>query len=410
MEASAKTGGGSAKARGQIAVGVDAGSSRTRCLILSLENGRLHYLGCGKAVSKGWRKGRVADRKSVSDSISAAVREAEKHAGVQVESAVVGVGGPTVYGFDNQSVYKFPRPREVAADEMSFVVEQASKAGLENDRMIMHACPQYFTVDGEPGYRDPKGLKCSRLVASVHLVTTSTQETHNIVSAMHQAHLAVEETVFEPLAGAYASVLPNERSRGVAVVDIGMQSTDIVVYDGDALVHSISLPICSDHLTKDVAWGLSVSYEDAEALKTQYGCAILGLTSDNSSIVVPSADGREARELPRLELNKILDARAEELFLYVSAEIARAGMQKSLLEGVVLTGSAALLNGMLDMAERVMNCQARKGLTLGVKHFPSEINTPAWSTASGLAMYAARLKLRKEEKRRAPGLLGLVMS
>ncbi len=96
--------------------------------------------------------------------------------------------------------------------------------------------------------------------------------------------------------------------------------------------------------------------------------------------------------------------------LYVSAEIARAGMRKSLLEGVVLTGSAALLNGMLDMAERVMNCQARKGLTLGVKHFPSEINTPAWSTASGLAMYAARLKLRKEEKRRAPGLLGLVMS
>ena len=393
----------------QIVVGLDAGSSRTRCVIFALRNGRLRFLGCGEATSQGWHKGRVADQKQVSDSILAAVRRAEEHAGVQVESAVAGVGGPAVFGFDNHWTYRFPRPREVASDEMTFAVEQACNVALESDRMILHVCPQYFTVDGQPGYRDPEGVTCSRLEANVHLVTTSTQETQSTVSSMHQAHLAVDETVFEPLAGAYASVLHNERSRGVAVVDVGMDSTDLVVYEGDALVHSISLPICGDHLTRDVAWGLCVSYEDAEDLKKQYGCAILGLTSDNSSIVVPSPEDREPRELPRLKLNRILDARAEELFLYVGAEIARVGMQKSLLEGVVLTGAAALLNGMLDMAERVLNCQARKGLTVGVEDFPAEINTPAWTTASGLAMYGARLKLRGKKKRKAPGILGLVM-
>ena len=142
------------------------------------------------------------------------------------------MGGPTIHGFDNHWAYKFHRPREVASDEMAFAMEQASKVSLESDRMILHVCPQYFTVDGQPGYRDPKGLACSRLEANVHLVTTSTQETHSIVSAMHQAHLVVEETVLEPLAAAYASVLDDERSRGVALVDLGKHSTDLVIYDG----------------------------------------------------------------------------------------------------------------------------------------------------------------------------------
>ncbi len=392
-----------------LASGVDAGSWRTRCVVLALEGDYLRYLGHGEARSSGWHKGRVADQKRVSDAIQEAVRAAEQIAEVAVESAVVGVGGPTVYGFDSHWAYRFPRPREVAGDEMAFAIEQAARVSLEHDRMILHICPQFFTVDGRPGFTDPTGVECSRLEANVHLITTSTQETHSVVSAMHQAHIAVEETVYEPLAAAYAAVLPQERSRGIAVVDIGMQSTDLVIYEGDALVHSVSLPVSGDHLTRDAAWGLCIAYEDAEDLKTEYGCAILGLTADNSSIVVPAREQREAREVSRRDLNRILDARSEELFAYVGAEVARVGMERSLLEGVVLTGAATLLNGMLDMAERVLNCQARKGLPLGVKDLPAELNSPEWTTAVGLAMYSARLKIRREKRRRPPGLLGLIL-
>lgn len=392
-----------------LASGIDAGSWRTRCVVLALEGDSLRYLGHGEARSSGWHKGRVGDQKRVSEAIQEAVRAAEQTAGVPVESAVVGVGGPTVYGFDSHWAYRFARPREVAADEMAFAIEQAARVSLEHDRMILHICPQFFTVDGRPGYTDPTGVECSRLEANVHLVTTSTQETQNVVTAMHQAHVAVEETVYEPLAAAYAAVLPKERSRGIAVVDIGMQSTDLVIYEGDALVHSVSLPVSGDHLTRDAAWGLCIAYEDAEDLKIEYGCAILGLTADNSSVVVPPREQREAREVSRRDLNQILDARSEELFSYVGAEVARVGMERSLLEGVVLTGAATLLNGMLDMAERVLNCQARKGLPLGVKDLPAELNSPEWTTAVGLAMYSARLKIRREKRRRPPGLLGLIL-
>ncbi|MCW5978875.1 MAG: cell division protein FtsA [Bryobacteraceae bacterium] len=393
----------------QLAVGIDAGSWRSRCAVLAVDDGALRFLGCGDAPAGGWYRGRVSDQGRVAASIHAAVRAAEADAGVQVESGVLGVGGPTVQGLDSHWAYRFPRPREISYEEMSYAIEQGANLNLESDRMILHVCPQFFTVDGHPGYTDPRGLACSRLEANVHLVTTSTQETQNIVSAMHQAHLSVEETVFEPLAAAYASVLPDERSRGVAVIDIGMQSTDLVIYEGDALVHATSIRISGDHLTRDVACGLGVSYEDAEDLKKDYGCALLGLTGDNSSVVVPAHDGRQAREVSRRDLNRVLDARAEELFVYTAAEIARVGMEKSLLEGVVLTGSAILLNGMLDMAERVLNCQARNGLAVGIKDLPVDVNTPAWTASFGLAMYSARLKLRKESKRKAPGLLELVL-
>ncbi len=393
----------------KVVAGLDVGSSLTRCMVLGLEDNKLCYLSHGEAPGAGWSKGRVTDRARLSASILAAVGQVTSSPEIQLESVVVGVGGPPVYGFNHHWPYQFGRPREIDASDLQFAVERATDVNLENDRMILHVCPQDFTVDGRARYHFPRGATCTRLDANVHLVTTSTLETQAVVAAVHQAHLAVDETVFEPLAAAYAAVLQDDRSRGVAVLDIGLQSTDLVVYDGDALVHSRSLPICGDHFTKDVAWGFTISYEDADALKCEYGCAMLGLTADNSIIVVQSGEEREPVNAPRRRLTEILEARAEELFLYVEAELRYCGMEQSLVEGIVLVGGGSKLPGMCDMAERVLNCQARKGLTVGVMDFPEECDDPTWTTAAGLAMYAARLRHRGSRRRRAPGLLGLVL-
>ena len=215
--------------------------------------------------------------------------------------------------------------------------------------------------------------------------------------------------MFEPVAAAYAAVESAERARGVAVVDIGAQSTDLVVYEGEAMVRAATIPIAGDHLTRDVAYGLTVSFEDAEALKREYGCAILGLTSDNSLIEVPSPAGRPPREASRKLLNEILEARAEELFLYVRNELARVGMDNQLLEGLVLTGGGARLNGMCDIAEKVVNCPVRNGLPAGIADWPDELNDAAWCAAAGLAMYSAKLKTRREWKKTVPGLMNLVL-
>jgi cell division protein FtsA len=126
-------------------------------------------------------------------------------------------------------------------------------------------------------------------------------------------------------------------------------------------------------------------------------------------IEVPSPEGRAPREARRSELIDVLEARAEELFLHVRSELQRVGMERSLMEGLLLTGGGALLQGMWDMAERVLNCQAGSGLAQGIAKWPEELESPAWTTAAGLAMYSAKVKLHRPPKRRARGLMGLVM-
>ncbi len=375
----------------------------------ALEGDQVRYLGHGLAPAAGWAKGRITDQEALAESIRAAVSDAERGAQISVEGVTIGVGGLSVCGAQSRGVYEFGRPREVDADDLAYAVKLAADVQLERDRMLLHVLPQDFTLDGRSGYRKPHTGICSRLEANVHIVTGSLQEHQAVISGAHLAGLVVEETVFEPLAAAYACLSQDDRARGVALIDLGLHSTDLVIYDGDALLLAASIPVWADHLTRDIAAIFKVTYEDAECLKQQYGCALLGLTSDSSLIEVPSPEGRPAREARRSELNEILEARAEELFIHVRAELQRVGMERSLLEGIVLTGGGALLNGMCDMAERVLNCQAGNGLARAFGDWPEELKTPVWTTAAGLALYSAKLKLHQPSRRRMSGLMGLVV-
>lgn len=396
-------------ARYQVCAGLDAGSSRTRCVLSALEGDRIRYLSHGVAASAGWHKGRVVDQPAVAESMRAAMMDAERRAGVSAESIALGIGGVHVQGAQSHGLYEFGRPRELTPSDLTYAAELACDVLLEHDRMLLHVLPQDFTLDGRAGYRKPNRGVCSRLEAHAHIVTASIQEHQALIGAAHLAHLPVEETVFEPLAAAYAGLLPEDRNRGVALVDIGLQTTGLVIYDGDSVQLASTIPIASDHFTRDISSVFKVTYEDAEILKQQYGCAVLGLTADSSLIEVPSPEGRPPREKRRGDLIEILEARAEELFLHVLAEVQRAGMDRSLFEGVVLTGGGSLLPGMFDMAERILNCQAGNGLAKGIGNWPEELQNPLWTTAAGLTMYCGRVKLHQAPVRRANGLLGLVL-
>ena len=392
----------------KLAVGLDAGSTCTRIVICALQNDSLKFLGHAEAPVQAWNRSRLSDQEALTQSIRFALHEAELRAQVSPESAVVGVGG-SVAGINSRGLYEFGRRRDIEPDDLRYAVELGARVRLEEDRQVLQICPQDFTLDGRAGYRNPKGITCARLEANVHVVTASAQDHGALISAVHQAHLAVEETVFEAIAAAYASVLPEDRARGVAVIDVGAQSTQIAIYDGDALLLATSIPVAGDHLTRDISWLLKVDYEDAESLKKEYGCAITGMESDRSLIEIPSPEGRAPREAPRHQLNEILEARAEEIFDRIYSEILRIGMEQSLLEGVILTGGGAMLPGMCDMAERILNCQARNGLAAGIEGWPSELDNPVWTVAAGLAMYSGRLRLKRDVKRASNGLAGSVL-
>ena len=395
-----------------IASGLDAGASTARCVILQLEDGRMRFLGYGEAPARGWDKSLITNAAAVSEGIQYAVRAAEQMARLSIQSVVTGVGGASILGSAQRGASRFGQCVLLEQGDLDSAMHRATRIRQDDDRCVLSIHPMGFMLDGVPGFTNPLRMTCSELEAHAQIVTCSYREHQSIMSAVHQAHLEVDETVFEPIAAGYASVLPEDRAKGVAVIDIGAQSSGLAIYAGEMLMGVSTIALGGDHfsndLTEDLAKNheLMISFEEAVQLKEQFGCAIQDLGAANSYVEVRPSSGRGARAVSRRDLCFSLEMRAEDLFDWLEDRIHRAGMEKHLLEGVVLTGNGALLNGLCEKAEARLNRPARAGLTLDVEDWPKELDTPAWTTAAGLAMYSARLKHNKEPKRGARSWAG----
>jgi cell division protein FtsA len=394
-----------------FATGLDAGSTYTRCVISLLEDQHLRLVGYGSVPSRGWSKSRITDQQAVSECVLAAVEQAEAMAGTAIETVVAGMGGLTARGANSRGRMDFGRPREVEQRDINRAMDRAMHIQLQEDRMVLQLLPQDFVVDDQPGFHDPRNMMASVIEANAHLITISAQEHSNLVGAINRAHLSVDETVYEAIAACYASVLPSDRRDGVALVDIGAHSTEVVCYYGESAQIVASLRICGDHFSRDIAHAFRIPVESAAIVKHEFGGAVSQGTAENSTVELPlvEAHGREAREAPRKMLNEILESRTVELFEMVRAELARAGMQRAISSGLVIAGGGALLPGICDVAERVMECPARIGLAQGFRNWPEKLNDPAWTTVAGLSMYAARLRSQVDLERQSVGMLGRIL-
>jgi len=397
--------------KSMVAAGVDAGSAWTRCVIALLDDERPRVLGYGSVPSRGWAKSRLTDQQAVSECVLAAVEEAEAMAQTLIESVVTGLGGSTARGVNSRGRIELGRPREVEQRDVNRAMDRALRVQLQEDRMVLQLLPQDFVVDDQPGFHDPRNMLASIVEANAHLVTISTQEHTNLIGAINRAHLSVDETIYEPIAAGYASVLPEERSEGVAVVDIGLHSTELICYYGESAQIASSLRICGDHFTRDLAHALRIPIEAAAVVKQEFGSAVSAGTAANSVVEVPfgATESGEDREAPRALVNQILESRAVELFEMVRTELARVGMQRAIASGLVIAGGGALLPGICDVAERILECPARIGLAQGFLEWPDELNDPAWTTAAGLAMYSARLRSQVDLVRQSAGMLGRIL-
>ena len=387
------------------ATGLDAGSTFTRCVIATAEDERFRFLGYGCVPSDGWAKGRIADQNAVSACIHAAVVQAEEMAHATIETVVAGVGGLSVRGDNTRGKWDLGRPREITDKDIRRAMENSRNVKMPEDRMLLQVLPQDFVVDDHPGFHDPRQMLGSVLEANAHLVTVSAAEHAHLVGTINKAHLAVDETIYEAMAACYATVLEDDRRDGVAVIDIGQHSTELVCFYGESGQLAATLKICGDHFSRDLAHALRIPIEAASVVKEQFGSAIAHGTPENSVVEVPYLEGREARDVPRRFINEILESRTVELFEMVRGELARYGMQNALSNGVVICGAGALLSGICDVAERVLQCPARIGIAQGILDWPEELKDPAWTTAAGLAMYSARLRCHSHVDKQSDGAI-----
>ncbi len=380
-------------------VGLDLGSTKTCALICQLnEEGKLEVAGVGTAESKGWRRGLIVSLDSVVLSIKKAVEAAEDVAGVPADSAYVGIGGPQIKGVDSRGAVALgPKGREVQREDVQKVFQAAQAISLPPDRKLIYAERQEYLVDSQNGIRNPVGMTGKRLEANVHLITGSLAAHENIVTAANRAGIVVLETVFEGMASAEACVTPDEKELGVAVVDIGGGSSELVIYAEGSVRRTASIPVGGEHFTNDIAVGLRTPIPEAEKMKFAWGeCD----PADPSVPVfeVASVGERPARIVNYTMLKEIIEPRAAELLELLQAELGRFGYENQIPAGIVLTGGGAKLGGLAALAERTLHQPVRLGRPHGLEAMGDQLSDPAFATAVGLVLRGNRLRRLHESQ------------
>jgi cell division protein FtsA len=373
-------------------VGLDVGTSKITAIVGEAgDEGDLDIIGIGLADSKGIRRGVVVNLEAAVESIKKAIDEAELTAGVEIDSVHLGLSGAHVKAFNSRGVVAVAgKNREITREDVRRALDAAKAVALPSGREILHVLPQDFVVDEQDGIGAPIGMTGARLEVNVHIVTSSSTATQNIVSCVNRAGVGVIDTVIEQIAAAEAVLTPDEKELGVALVDVGGGTTDIAIYERGSLWHTAVIGVGGDHFTSDIAVGLRMPIPDAEKLKRKCGCALSAMVDEDETMDVASVGGRRSRVMARRILSEILQPRAEEIFHLVWDEIRRAGYEKALNSGIVLTGGGAILEGMPEIAEQIFDLPIRRGAPTGIGGLADHVSSPAFATPVGLVVYGQR--------------------
>jgi len=393
-----------------IIVGLDIGTTKTCAVIGYLnENSQVEVAGVGVAPSRGLKNGVIVNIDNTSASIVKAIEDAELMAGYEVSSVFVGISGQHIKGENSKGVVAIAnRSRTISTLEVKRVIEAAQAIVIPVDREIMHVLSKEFSVDDQSGIKDPVGMSGVRLEAEVHIITAATTSIQNMIKSVAKAGFQHRDIVFNPIASADAVIGRDERELGVALVDIGGGTTDIIVYLEGGVAYSSVLPVGSIHITNDISIGLRTSIESAEMIKKKNGCAELSLVDASEMVEVPSVGGRAPRRLFRQELTQIIQPRVSEIMEMIDHELMKSGRKDMLAAGIVLTGGGSMLDGCIEAAERVFNMPVRIGTPADIVGLKDVVATPQFANGVGLLKYGIRMNKFRGQGKYSRSKTGLV--
>jgi cell division protein FtsA len=343
----------------EMYVSLDIGTSHVKVIIGEMVNETLNIIGVGNVKSNGLKKGSIVDIDETVQSIKKAIEQAERMVGMHIERVVVGVGANQVQLHPCHGVVAVSNEnREIGNEDVLRVLEAAQVVSIAPEREIIDVVPQQFIVDGLDEINDPRGMIGVRLEMEGTLVTGAKTLLHNLLRCVERAGLEVMDICLQPLAASSLALSKDEKNMGVALVDIGGGSTTLAVFqEGELKVTSV-LPIGGDHITKDIAIGFKTTTENAEKLKLKYGHAYYSTAAEEEVFTVPVMGNDQTEQFSQVELADIIEARLEEILIFVQQELRRLGI-KQLPNGYVLTGGVAAMSGVLDLAQEVLQSNVR---------------------------------------------------
>ena len=398
--------------QGGMVVGLDLGTTKICAVIAERsETGGLGIIGVGSSPSDGLRRGVVVDVEKTVQSIVKAVAEAQLMAGVEVNSVYAGIAGEHIGATNSRGVIAVGGiHEEIGESERDRVIESArAVADVPIDREILHVLPQEFSIDDQRGIRDPIGMSGVRLEVEVHIVTGAVTSAQNICKSILRAGIEVRDIVLEPLASSQAVLEEDEREMGVCLLDVGGGTTDIAVFSQGTVRHTGVIGLGGQNVTNDVAVGLRTSWANAEAIKCDSGSALASLVGGDDAIEVPGIGDRPPKLIPRSELAEIIEPRMEELFSLAADRLISFGLECPfsaglLSAGIVLTGGGALLQGAVELAERVFQVPVRLGIPTGFAGMTERVASPIYATALGLVLFGSENPITGSGQARPNGL------
>ncbi len=391
-------------ARDKIICGVDVGSSKIATLIASVgEDDRINIIGVAATNSRGVKKGQVVDIEEAVAAITESVESSERMAGYSISNAFVSVGGPHIESINQHAVVAVSQPEgEIKESDILRVNDAARAIALPSSREILHVIPRTFTVDGQEGIRDPIGMTGVRLETDTHIISGATTSIRNLAKCVSMVGVDVEELVFSGIASSEAVLTETEKELGVVLIDIGGETSDLVIFVDGAIAYSSVIPLGGRHVTSDIAVGLRISLESAEKIKHFLMKPVKQPTipEENKDVKKKEEEILDVKSLGISEdvqkisrkavADSIIRPRLQEIFKFVGKEIKKSGFGAQIPSGLVISGGGALTIGLLEQARYVLGFPARVGKIEGFIGLTDEIDSPAFATVSGLVLYGVR--------------------
>jgi cell division protein FtsA len=370
--------------QGNIIVGLDVGTTKMCAVAGEVVDGALEFRAVSTSSSTGLRKGVVVNIEATVESIKNAVKTAELSTGVEINSVYVGISGGHIKGFNSYGAVGV-RGKEVTSIDVERVIDSAKAVYVPLDREVLHVIPTGYTLDGQNGIRDPIGMLGVRLEAKVYILTGAVTSVQNLLKCCEKAGIEVIDIVFEPLASAEAILTDDEKELGVAIIDIGGGTTDIILYKDGWLRHSSVIAVGGNHFTNDIAVGLRLTVTEAERIKKSFGSTTISMVDENEEIDIVQAG--QARKILRRHLAEIIQPRSEELLDLIKNELISCSGYEIASTGVVLTGGGSMLGGIDRIAEAVLGLPVRIGFPKEIKGCREITSSPMYATGAGLVFF-----------------------
>lgn len=369
------------------AVGLDIGTSHVVCLVgvAQPDSPSVSVVGIGVSATTGLRRGVVVDIEETVTAITSALEEAERMSGVVIERATVSVDGSHIQSLNSRGVIAVSRAdKQISHEDMTRAEEAAAALSLETNREILRVIPRHYIVDGQSNINDPYGMSGVRLEIDTHVLTASIPAMKNLDDAIHRAGITVNGHMIVPLAAARACLTKRQKELGVAIVNIGAETTGVAIFEEGKVVFSSILPVGSNHLTKDIVYGLRTTIDIAERMKLTFGAARKPKMKDATKLDL-SKIGAKGTLLQR-ELDMIITSRLDEICNLVKTQLARSGKERLLSNGIVLTGGGSKLEGLATYMESAIGIPATIGEPQGITGIIDKVKDPSFGVPVGLML------------------------